>query len=377
MTLDERSHLTPVTVAVWDGGVDAALFPGRMWTSPEERPDPDRHDRAGLPGLHGIAFAPGGERTPELIWPLTEEETQQSETLSALVKGSFDVFAGADSPEAQLFRNAMEQTAPGKIEHLLGEIEHFRRASHGTGCAALAAAGNPFIRILSARTSNDSEWTHQPPTVSWAQADGTIFRELVRYLRDQNVRVVNINWGSTSQEFERAMERYGNERDTVRLKGKARQAFDIEKQGLYEAIAQTPSMLFVAASANSDEDDESAERIPQSFKLPNLITVGAVDQSGYAGPFTMLSSVESIYASGFERAAMLGGREYEFMGTSAAAPAVVNLAAKLLAIEPKLTPAQLIKLIKRGGSRNGEGLLILNPKVSLQILSTEGLDRIQ
>src|SRR3954471_10533863 len=109
-----------------------------------------------------------------------------------------------------------------------------------------------------------------------------------------------MSWGYGPRELEQALRRYGNERDPVRLKEKARQAFEIERQALFEAIASAPSILFVAASGNNDDDAAAAE-IPQSFKLPNLITVGAVDPSGYAGPFTTFGSIVSIYASGFER----------------------------------------------------------------------------
>ena len=52
-----------------------------------------------------------------------------------------------------------------------------------------------------------------------------------------------------------------------------------------------------------------------------------------------------------------------------ASPNVVNLAAKLLAIEPGLTVEQVIGLIKLGADRSADGRInLINPKRSLALL---------
>ena len=261
------------------------------------------------------------------------------------------------------------------MEHLLSEVEDYRIASHGTMCAFSAAAGNPYIRLLSARTmgdqTNDTRLTHQPPSRAQARVIVKTFTSLVHFFREHSVRVVNISWGVDPREFQQSAERYGHESDPMRREREARAAFEIQRQGLYEAIANAPSILFVAASGNSDEDVAAAEIAPQSFRLANLIKVGAVDPAGNAAAFTTFGSSVDVYAAGFQTAPLLGGRSSEFVGTSAAAPAVVNLAAKLMAVKPTLNPVQTIDLIQRGGSRNGEGLLVVNPKRSMQILKEE------
>jgi subtilisin family serine protease len=50
-----------------------------------------------------------------------------------------------------------------------------------------------------------------------------------------------------------------------------------------------------------------------------------------------------------------GGARLPFSGTSMAAPNVVNLAAKLFALDPTLTPAQAIDLIRRGATESSDG----------------------
>jgi subtilisin family serine protease len=59
----------------------------------------------------------------------------------------------------------------------------------------------------------------------------------------------------------------------------------------------------------------------------------------------------------------------KYSGTSMAAPNVANLAGKLLALEPKLTVAELIALIQAGAEKSADGRInLLNPKRSVERL---------
>ena len=81
--------------------------------------------------------------------------------------------------------------------------------------------------------------------------------------------------------------------------------------------------------------------MPASLRAPNLITVGAVDQAGDPTTFTSYGATVVVYADGFRVPSVVpGGRAMRFSGTSMASPNVVNLAAKLLALDPALSPAQ-------------------------------------
>jgi subtilisin family serine protease len=52
-----------------------------------------------------------------------------------------------------------------------------------------------------------------------------------------------------------------------------------------------------------------------------------------------------------------------------AAPQVSNLAAKLLAVSPRLTPLELVDLIKRGAGPSTEDpkILLINPRRSMEL----------
>mgnify|MGYP001590548699 CR=1 FL=1 len=122
------------------------------------------------------------------------------------------------------------------------------------------------------------------------------------------------------------------------------------KQGLEEAIRNAPEILFVAAAGNSDDNNAFTEDIPSSFDLPNLLTVGAVDQAGDETSFTSFGRV-AVYASGYEVESVVpGGGPMKMSGTSMASPGVANLAAKLWAVMPQATVAEVKAAIENGAT---------------------------
>ena len=55
-----------------------------------------------------------------------------------------------------------------------------------------------------------------------------------------------------------------------------------------------------------------------------------------------------------------------------AAPQVTNLAAKLFALNPKLTPTEVIKLILDGATKSSDGKrLLIDPKASVALLEAK------
>jgi len=151
----------------------------------------------------------------------------------------------------------------------------------------------------------------------------------------------------------------------------ARKLFDIGAQGLREAMASQPGILFVAAAGNSDNDNTFAELVPSGFSLPNMITVGAIDSAGKPTGFTTFGKNVTLYANGFEVDSYIpGGTRMKFSGTSMAAPQVTNLAGKLFALRPELTVGEAIDLIRRGADPlpGHEGRLIINQKKTIELL---------
>ncbi|MFN2412027.1 MAG: S8 family serine peptidase [Pyrinomonadaceae bacterium] len=145
--------------------------------------------------------------------------------------------------------------------------------------------------------------------------------EAINYAIDRkqkgvNVRVISASWGST--QYSRALE------DAIRAAG---------EQGI----------LFVAAAGNSSTDNDRRAHYPSNYKLPNVISVAALDRTDSLASFSNYGAKSvHIAAPGREILSTWLNDEYrEASGTSMATPYVSGVAALVLASEPKLTVDQL------------------------------------
>jgi len=187
------------------------------------------------------------------------------------------------------------------------------------------------------------------------------FKKIAAFSRDQNVSVVNMSWGDDLHEFEEWLARTKEGEDPDQRKREAMKLFEIWRQAIVDTIKTAPNTLFVTAAGNSDSDASFLQDIPASLELPNLITVGGTNRAGDPTTFTSYGKTVIVYAHGFHVASYIpGGKIVRFSGTSMASPAVTNLAAKLFAIDPWLTPEQARTLIVDGSttSENGSRKLV-------------------
>jgi subtilisin family serine protease len=182
--------------------------------------------------------------------------------------------------------------------------------------------------------------------------------------------VVNMSWGGGPQDDEAALEKNGIGKDAADRKAMAAKLFGIERDGLYNAIKSAPEILFICAAGNADSDSSFNEMIPSSFKLPNILAVGAVDQAGDEASFTSYGPTVRVDANGYHVESVVpGGAKLQMSGTSMASPNAANLAAKLVALDPKLTPEETIGLMVDGATASADGRRHnLNPKRSVELL---------
>ena len=216
--------------------------------------------------------------------------------------------------------------------------------------------GNPAARLVVARFDDQLPELPFPPTEQWARQMGAAFQSMADYFRTRKVRVVNMSWGDDVAEFETWLTRTDAGSDPDERKRRAAAIFAIWKSSIENAIRSAPDTLFVSAAGNSDSNVGFIEDVPASLRLPNLISVGAVNQAGDETSFTSHGDAVVVHASGYQVDSFVpGGARLRLSGTSMASPNVVNLAAKLFALDPSLTPAKAIDLIRRGATTSDDG----------------------
>ena len=326
--LTAEDNCQPVLVAAWDSGTDPDVFRQILWTNPAEQPDGQDNDGNGfIDDVHGIAYDIHAQRTTGLLCPLGDAAGRMSQVMNHM-KGLTDMQAAIDSPEATDLKKHLSSLPPEQIKGFLEDLGLAGNYSHGTHVAGLMTAGNPFARLLVARLSYDHRTVPVARTLDWGQRDGAKCRDTVKYFKEHGVRVVNMSWGEARQDAEDSLEANGIGETADERRELSRKVFKLQRDGLYEAIKGAPDILFVCAAGNADNDVEFDEYIPSSFELPNLLTVGAVDQAGDPTSFTSFGRTVQVYANGFEVDSYVpGGDRMKMSGTSMASPNAANLAA--------------------------------------------------
>jgi subtilisin family serine protease len=173
--------------------------------------------------------------------------------------------------------------------------------------------------------------------------------------RGVNIRVINASWGGGSG-----------------------------SQALRQAIAAAndAGILFVCAADNGTnndgvgKDNDISPEFPSAYSadLPNVISVAAVDQSGFRASFSNFghSSVSLAAPGAFIYSTVPGNSYGQLSGTSMSTPYVSGIAVLLWAHEPPLTPAQvkqriidtseplpsLVSIVVRSGRANAYDALI-------------------
>jgi subtilisin family serine protease len=360
VTLTDADKLTPVNVAIWDSGIDVALFPNQLFTDPKPTAS----------GSHGLAYDDLGNPSTDWTYPLSAAQRAAYPEFQQVVRGRLDLQNGVDSADARAVREKYRTMSPAQMH----DMEEFAKVlgfySHGTHCAGIAVRGNPAARLVVARFDDQLPDFPFQPTEAWVRKIGADFQQMADYFRTRHVRVVNMSWGDDAAEFETWLSKTGGGADAGQRKKKAAELFALWRASIDTALKSAPDTLFVTAAGNSDSDAAFIEDVPASLKLPNLIAVGAVNKSGDETSFTSHGDAVLAHADGFQVVSFVpGGARLPLSGTSMASPNVVNLAAKLIAIDPTLTPAQTIRLIRDGATATDDGRRhLIDEKRSVQML---------
>jgi hypothetical protein len=355
VTLPVKPGAKPVVIAVWDSGTDTALFKQQVVRGKDGKPAFIAFDKYSRPA-----------RT-ELI-PISAEVRAKLPTMKARTKGFSDLQSNIDSPEAAEVKQYISSLTPEQYKAAIEELILMGNYEHGTHVAGIAMAGNPQARLLVGRIEFGATLKPDPcPSREQTLRDAKTYGQTVAFFKQHGARVVNMSWGGSVNAVEGALEQCGIGKTPDERKKIARDYFEIGKKALTRAMASAPGILFVTAAGNSNQDASFAEDIPADIVLPNLLTVGAVDLAGDEASFTSYGPTVKAHANGYQVESYLpGGDRVALSGTSMSSPQVANLAGKILAVNPALKPAEVIRLIVDTGERTADGRRnLIHPKKAL------------
>ena len=343
-----------VNVAVWDGGTDTGLFADRLVKE---------GNQAAVIAFDRFAKPASGD-----LQPIPSELKGRIPQMKARLKGFSDLQSNIDSPEASEVKQYLSSLKPDEYKGAIEELGLAGNWMHGTHVAGITMAGNPYARLVTGRIEFDWHLLPDPcPSKDLVERDARNQQAYVDFFKRHGVRVVNMSWGGNVKAIEEQLElcnigKTPDERKTI-----ARDYFEIQKTALTKAFASAPGILFITAAGNSNEDASFIEDVPAGIVLPNLMTVGAVDRAGDEASFTSYGPTVVVHANGYQVESIIpGGDKLAESGTSMASPQVANLAAKVLAVNPKLTPPQVIKLIRDSADKTPDGRrTLVNPKKTL------------
>lgn len=355
---------SPVTVAVWDGGYDPALFGGQLAIDPSEPLDGQDNDGNGvIDDWNGPTYDYSLRPISTPYPPPSPELAPQLAFQMALSKGLLDMQYGAATAEADLFGRRSREAGPADQLNDTLLYEEVGIRSHGTQVASEIADGAPFVRLynLSAIYCCNGPISSQELEAGmgrWAKAVAAVGPRL----RRANVRVINLSWSLTKADILAGLTQAGSGMTESAAAKRADALFKEADNGLRDLVKACPDILFVVGAGNSNQDDEIFAATPQSIVAPNVLIVGAAGTNGRPTSFTTFGDGVGIYAWGEAVPVRTpGGTKMRNSGTSMAAPLVSRAAASMLAANPNLNPAQLVEGLKATATLGEGGIRLLHP----------------
>jgi subtilisin family serine protease len=206
-------------------------------------------------------------------------------------------------------------------------VSPFSPRHHGTGVASVLLAEVPAQTCL-------APYRYLPADAPGGSSDP---QRMIAEMAAESVRIINLS--------------SGRERPWPEFR---------------KAIEDHPEMLFVIAAGNDGRDIDARPYYPAAYRLDNVIVVAAANADGQLWVGSNYGAVDIAVPAVDLPAAVADGSVRPLTGTSVAAPRVAALAARLLVVAPKATPAALKRAILERARNSGveaDGIPVLDDKI--------------
>jgi hypothetical protein len=264
------------------------------------------------------------------------------------------------------------------------QAKNFKKHSHGTFVAGIALREGENINLFPIRGLHlpapviavEESSTHKVSSLHNPDLEKRFeeeiknsqdrvikkFAKICRYLSLNGIDIVNASYGITFKNIttkfrEKYKEITNKTIEEPKLEAIVTNYFDELHKRTSRIIQKYPKMLFIFSAGNSGLNNDQYPHYPSKIKLPNTISVGAMN-GDYLASFSnfgrahvdigapgvaILSLVPKVYS--------LDGKDLysPSSGTSMAAPYISNLAAQILNINKKLAPFDIKRIIMETG----------------------------
>lgn len=195
------------------------------------------------------------------------------------------------------------------------------------------------------------------------------------YLRACGAGVANMSWGRQKGWFSETAERIKGvykelgadpssiDRDYAGVTGERIAEFSLELMvadaaAFALAFYENPDVFIVISAGNDHADNDIGLPSPQYLSrfFPNVITIASTDNEGKPSSFTNFGvrSVELAAPGENIISSILGGLNAPMSGTSMAAPLVAGVAAGIRADHPKISAADIRRILEYSAKRTPE-----------------------